>query len=155
VTHVVLALLLIPQAAADPANGWQQVEHLSAGTRIYLTYAGGRSEDRLVEGANESRLTLRGAGKRPVSVETVPRECVLEIAVEHRRRSPAGAIIGGVGGFFWGVSLSGLQCKSGGCALGIGLVDGILGALLGHAVSPVHVTHEIIYRANQPGRIPI
>jgi hypothetical protein len=107
----------------------------------------GTSEERFVEGASPSQLMLRTRGRR-ITTEMVPRDAILEIAVERRHRKPAGAIIGGVAGFVWGLSFAGLQCTTGGCAFGVGLVDGILGALLGHSLSPVHLTFDVIYRAN-------
>jgi hypothetical protein len=127
---------------------------MNAGTKIVLTYVDGTSEERVVEGASQSQLLLRARGSRPVKTEVVVREDILEIALEHRRRNPAGAIIGAVGGFVWGVSLSGLQCTTG-CAIGVGFVDAILGALLGYSVSPSHLTLEVIYRANQSPQNPI
>lgn len=146
-SHVLLALLLYSQVAPDPSAGWSRVQQLNAGTKITLIYLDGRSEERVVEGASQSQLMLRTRGRR-VTTEMVPRDTVLEIAIERRRRNPAGAIIGGVAGFVWGISLAGLQCRTGGCAFGVGLIDGIVGGLVGHALSPARVTFEVIYRAN-------
>jgi hypothetical protein len=147
VGHIFLALLLYSQVAADPNAGWARVQRLNAGTKITLTYLDGTTEERVVEGASQSQLMLRTRGGR-VTTEMILRDTIVEIAIERRRRKPAGAIIGGVGGFLWGISLAGLQCTTGGCAFAVGLIDGIVGGLVGHALSPVHVTFEVIYHAN-------
>jgi hypothetical protein len=147
VGHIFLALLLYSQVAPDPNAGWLRVQQLDAGTRVTLTHLDGTSEERVVEGASQSQLMVRTRGGRTM-MEMVPRDTILEIAIERRRRKPAGAIIGGIAGFVWGIALAGLQCTTGGCVFGVGLVDAILGGLLGHALSPVHVTYEVIYRAN-------
>lgn len=153
-SHILLALLLYSQAAAEPGTGWSRVQQFAAGTKISLTYTDGKSEERVVEGASQSQLMLRARGRR-VTGEMVRRDGILEIAIERRRRNPAGAIAGAIGGFVWGLSLSGLQCTTRGCALGVGLVDAMLGALVGHAAAPSHVTREIVYRANHLAEHPI
>jgi hypothetical protein len=155
VSHVLLALLLSLQTPPHTSTGWPRVQELTAGTRVSLTYTDGRSEDRVVEGTSQSQLLLRTRDRRVSPGEIVPRETILEIAIERRRRGPTGAIIGAIGGFVWGLSLSGLQCTTAGCALGVGAVDGVLGALIGQAVSPAHATREVIYRANPLPENPI
>lgn len=154
-SHLLLSLLLSSQPRSQASTGWSRVQQMNAGTKIVLTYVDGTSEERVVEGASQSQLLLRARGSRSAKTEVVLREDILEIALENHHRNPAGAIIGAVGGFVWGVSLSGLQCTTGGCALGFGFVDAILGALLGYGVSPSHLTLEVIYRANQSPQIPI
>lgn len=148
---VLVAALVPAQVAAD---GWARVEQLTAGTRILVTYLDGHSEERVVEGTGQTQLMLR-TGKRPATNEMVARDRILEIALERRRRNPAGAIIGAVGGFVWGLAFSGLQCKTAGCALGFGAVDAAIGALIGHSVSRTHVTFDVIYRANHLTPDPI
>jgi hypothetical protein len=143
---VLVAAALVPSQGAD--GGWAHVQQLCAGTSVIVTYAEGRSEQRVVEGAGPTQLLLRTRDPRSVNTEIVPRERILEIALERRHRNPAGAIVGAIGGFVWGLAFSGLQCRTAGCALGIGFVDALLGALLGHGVSPAHATLEVIYRAN-------
>lgn len=154
-SHVLLALLLSSQPPSHASTGWSRVQQMSAGTKIVLTYVDGSFEERVVEGASQSQLLLRTRGSRPVKTEVVVRDDILEIALERRHRKPAGAVIGAIGGFIWGVSLSGLQCTTGGCAIGVGCFNAILGALVGYSVSPRHLTLEVIYQANQSPRNPI
>jgi hypothetical protein len=143
---VLIAAALLPSQAAD--GGWAHVQQLTAGTSVSVTYVDGRSEARVVEGAGPTQLMLRTTDQRSVNTEIVARERILRIALERRHRSPAGAIVGAVGGFLLGLASSGSQCRTAGCALGIGFVDALLGSLLGHGVSRAHVTLEVIYRAN-------
>jgi hypothetical protein len=104
------------------------------------------------EAASDSKLMLRSAHGRRIASDVVPREGILQVAVEHKRRNSTGAIIGGAGGFLWGLALSGLNCSNGGCAFGVAVLNGILGALAGHALSPVHARREVIYQARAADR---
>jgi hypothetical protein len=140
------------QAAPEPLkDSWSRVEQLDAGTKITLTYVDGRSEDRVVVGANEAKLMVRSAAGRGAAGEIIPRERIREVTVERRRHAVAGAAIGGSAGFLMGLAAPGLNGCDAGCAspAAAGAALALVGVLVGYAASPVHVVREVLYRSEK------